>query len=404
VGSAAQSVRLGIGPQRRLSKAIVHRAKGGRRVLLKANTGGGNYGALSLRMEQLVSDSIARRLGRPHFELVDHVAAAAGTSIGAVTVLAQGTGLRTSDLIARLPDLSRRIFAPPGRAGRWKAWAMLRPGYQLEHMRAAIGELLGDRTLADLKLPLLIPVYAIPSQQGQRGIPRGLLVDTISEIDEAGHLKYGDVPIADLATGAAAAQGYFQHHTVGAAPGGALAGMTLQDGGIFLNDPSLALVHSVAAASRQVLSRPLNVADDLVVLTFGTSRDWAGPIAERGLVGRWLGQARGPYDLVMTSPTLIEQAFYGQADAVRASMRAGLGDNYRLLNPQVHAEDLGLQAGQAGFDNPAVIEPLYRFAGSDRLVGQIDETAEWLIDRLELGKPAAHPSDRRRHADRKHTD
>ncbi len=259
--------------------------------------GGGYKGMFSAA----ILDRLAVDLG---IELLSSFDLLAGTSTGAIIALGLAAGLTPAELLGFYVDHGPAIFSDRRvRAPR----RLVRSKYSPVALTTALQEVLGDRTLAESPIPLLIPAYDLCNDD----------VHLFRTPHVARLRRDGRERMVDVALASTAAPTFFPAHP--------LRGLRLVDGGVWANNPSmLAIVEALT-----VFERPL---EDIMVISIGTTVETSRrhPRLDRGGLAQW---ARSAAELVI----------HGQS--LSASNHAGLllgAERYLRVNPSVPAGELRL--------------------------------------------------------------
>jgi patatin-like phospholipase/acyl hydrolase len=125
----------------------VDRGKGCFQIL--SLDGGGYKGMFSAAILDRLEADLDIRLA-DQFDLI------AGTSAGAIIALGLAAGLTPAELLGFYVDRGPAIF--PDRRARTPG-RLVRSKYSPAPLTAALEEVFGDRTLAESRMPLLIPAY-----------------------------------------------------------------------------------------------------------------------------------------------------------------------------------------------------------------------------------------------------
>ena len=258
--------------------------------------GGGIRGLIpALVLERLERELAARE---PGATLASKFGLIAGTSTGGLIALglaipASG-GTEPAISPATMVEIyegaeARAIFDRPPLEdipGVGAVSALIDPRYDLDNLRATLERRLGDRVLAESLTGLLIPAYDM-----HRRTPRFFKPWN----EEAGRIKAVD---AGLAT--AAAPTYFPAHRLG--------DEALVDGGVFVNNPTVA---ATIEALKRTGGEPVRP-DDLLVVSIGTGQHERGfdpdEVAGWGALG-WIAPRE------RSEPPLIGAMLDGQSDA-----------------------------------------------------------------------------------------
>lgn len=213
--------------------------------------GGGIRGTFPAAFLANLEQDLGQPIGR-YFDLIS------GTSTGGIIGIGLALGMTASDILKLYVEKGPAIFAQTRggiagwlgrhlRNGRW----LLSPKYSAEPLRAALEEVLGDRTLGEAQTRLLIPAWH-PQTQG------------VYIFKTAHHPRlrtdYKELAI-DAAMATAAAPSYFAQHVTANDVG-------LVDGGLWANNPTaIAVVEAIATLGWS--------AHDLRVLSIGCLEDIA---------------------------------------------------------------------------------------------------------------------------------
>lgn len=207
----------------------------------------------------------ARRLAGVHRPICDEFDLIAGASSGAQIAAAlaapneAGDGPRrtAAELIELFRTRSIEVF-PPRPFSRIPILGQIRqlfgPLYKPAPLRRMLSEEIGPATFGEARRNLLIPAYSIDPRDAVffRGGP-GYAHDPVAE-------AYAGIPIHEAAAASSAAPTFFPPLQVSDRKGG---GWTLIDGGVYANDPAMAVL---------VEALRLFPGDELRVLSIGTGR------------------------------------------------------------------------------------------------------------------------------------
>ena len=179
-------------------------------------------------------------------DLLSHVDLLAGTSTGAIIALGLAAGLPPADLVGFYHRTGPAIF--PRRRSR-AVRRLTRSKYSPLPLREALQEALGARTLADSRLPLLIPAYDLCTDK----------VHLFRTPPHAERLRRdGREMMVDVALASSAAPTFFPSHP--------LRGLRLIDGGVWANNPTMvAIVEALTVFKRSL--------EEIVVISIGTTSE-----------------------------------------------------------------------------------------------------------------------------------
>jgi predicted acylesterase/phospholipase RssA len=200
--------------------------------------GGGYKGMFSAA----ILDRLAADL---QIDLLSHFDLLAGTSTGAIIALGLAAGLTPAQVLSFYIDHGPSIF--PGRRARALRRAF-RSKYSPAPLAGALQEALGDRKLAESRIPLLIPAYDLCNDE----------VHLFRTPHDERLVRDGRERMVDVALASAAAPTFFPAHR--------LRGMRLIDGGVWANNPSMvAIVEALTS-----FGRPLQ---EIVLIGIGTTAE-----------------------------------------------------------------------------------------------------------------------------------
>jgi uncharacterized protein len=229
--------------------------------------------------------------------ICDHFDLIAGTSTGGIIALGLGAGLTPAEITDFYLRHGPKIF-PEGRLRL--ARRAVKSKFDPDSLQRALEEVLGDRTLADSRRPLLIPSYDLTNDDVY-----------IFRTPHTPNLKR-DLRdrMVDVAMSTSAAPTYLPAHS--------LRGLRLIDGGVWANNPTMVAVaeavHSFSCDLR-----------DIAVFSLGTTNATAFRsvrLDQGGLVA-W---AREVTDVILR----------GQNVAARNGAKLLLGpDNFLRVDPPV---------------------------------------------------------------------
>jgi patatin-like phospholipase/acyl hydrolase len=205
--------------------------------------GGGIKGAFTASVLTAIEAETGARIGE-YFDLV------AGTSTGGILALGVGLRLPAADIMNFYRSMGPDIFPSMGLLGiRGIIRQMIGPKYDSAKLRAALGEVLGEKKLGESQNRLIVPTY---DSIGSR----------IFLLKTAHHerFKYDyKARAVDVALATSAAPTYFE-----SAPFPEHDGARFVDGGVWANNPVLAAI----VEAHRFLEIPL---DEMEVLSIGTT-------------------------------------------------------------------------------------------------------------------------------------
>ncbi len=197
--------------------------------------------------------------------VVDHFDLVAGTSTGGIIALGLGAGLRPREIVEFYVSRGPAIFP---RARVRAVRRLLRSKHRARPLRLALEDVLGEKTLADSRVPLAIPAYDLCNDDVH-----------LFRTPHVPHLRRdGRELMVDVALATAAAPTYLPAHP--------LRGLRLVDGGMWANNPTLVgIVEAVSTFGCEL--------GDIRVFSLGTTLDTgtrAGRLDRGGLLP-WAGDA-----------------------------------------------------------------------------------------------------------------
>lgn len=177
--------------------------------------GGGLKGLFTAKFLADIETDLDVQIG-DHFDLI------AGTSTGAIIALGLAFRLPASDILKFYREKGPQIFDAPG-------YAITKAKYQAEPLRAALQEVLGDRTIGDARTRLVIPAFNIQRRE----------VKLFKTRHSRRFLRDWKLKAVDVAMASAAAPTYLPSFVND-------SHIEYVDGGIWANNPSLiALVEAI---------------------------------------------------------------------------------------------------------------------------------------------------------------
>ncbi len=196
-----------------------------------------------------------------HFHLI------AGTSTGSIIAAGLAFGMKASEIADLYKKHGTQIFPRRGTP----CFGLWRSRYNNHYLRSLLKEVFGDRTLGQVKTPLILPTTDVGN---------GCVHVFKSAYDE-GFVRDRDVLIRDAVMASCSAPTYFDPFPVGT--------YLLADGGLWANSPSLVAVIDAKRRLGQNL-------DALKVLSIGTGvgrsfflqkKRWWHQIQGWGFAARW---------------------------------------------------------------------------------------------------------------------
>ncbi len=200
-------------------------------------------------------------------KIIDHFDLLVGTSTGSIIALGLAAGLPARKILRFYQAHGPAIFSRGVRLPRW----LFRPKYGNERLVAAFRDILGDKTLGDLRVPV-----CVPSHELVEGVPR------VFKDDHHPDLHWGStLPIWKVAAASSAAPIFFPAFQVEETD-------SHIDGGIWANNPVLVGITEAVRYFGQSL-------DNIAVLSVGTGsqafRLSQREAKSRGILG-WGNKAR----------------------------------------------------------------------------------------------------------------
>lgn len=265
------------------------------RLRVLAIDGGGIRGLIPALVLAELERAIEER--SPGTTLAESFDLIAGTSTGGLIALGlttPGDGGRPALDAASMVELyggeeAREIFTRPTLErlpGVGELSNLLDPRYELDGLRRTLESRFGSRVVADALSGLLVAAYDMRAREPRFFKPWSAGADRITAVD------------AGLATSAAPTYFPALRHDGGA----------LVDGGVFVNNPTIA---AIVEALKRTEGEPIRT-EDLLVVSLGTGRHERGfdpgEVAGWGALG-WIAPAKG------SEPPLIGAMLDGQSDA-----------------------------------------------------------------------------------------
>ncbi|WP_293604677.1 CBASS cGAMP-activated phospholipase [Polaromonas sp. UBA4122] len=270
-------------------------------------SGGGYRGLHVAQILEIIESQINGQVA-DHFDLI------AGTSIGGIIALGLAARIPAADIRKTLEELGPMLFpkAPPtfiavrrllACKGMWRKAlhgfkhraALAEEGgyaesawYTPEPLARTLAseQYFGDRTMRDLKHPVIIPAVNYSS-----GGPK------FFKTDHSPQLTFDrDLMIRDVALGTSAAPIYFPVHKID--------DQRIVDGGLIANDPTQVAVHEAMmffGVRPALYGDATPGCDDLKVLSIGTLSPRHFADASRPLNQGLIGWGTGAFDLAMSA-------------------------------------------------------------------------------------------------------
>jgi patatin-like phospholipase/acyl hydrolase len=240
----------------------------GNRFQILALDGGGYKGMFAAALlERLEAD-----LG---ISLVDHFDLITGTSTGGIIALGLGAGLRPSEITSFYVEHGDDIF--PGRLRR-PTRRVFASKFSPAPLRHALEQVLGERTLGESRVPLVIPSYDLTNDDVY-----------VFRTPHSPRLRRDRHELmVEVALATSAAPTYLPAHE--------MRGLRLIDGGVWANNPTMVgLVEAISSFGCAVA--------DIGVFSLGTTTDTAyrRPRLDRGGLLAW---GREAFDIVLRGQNL----------------------------------------------------------------------------------------------------
>lgn len=244
----------------------------------------------------ILLEDLETRTGTPARRLFDLIA---GTSTGGILAAALGAGVPASRIARLYLRDGPQIFDRGIVRKLLTLWGMVGSKYRGGPLREALADVLEDRTLGSVDVPLLITAYSLTT---------GKPVTLKSHVPED-----ADISLLDAAMATAAAPTFFPPHRVG--------DHWLVDGGVWANHPGpFGFVEAVK----------LWPDDQIVVISLGTGR------AEKS----WDGEKAGGWGAAKWLRPIVSILMDGPTEAHDHTMRHLRGDRYIRVNKPVPGVDM----------------------------------------------------------------
>ncbi len=240
----------------------------GNRFQILALDGGGYKGMFAAALlERLEAD-----LG---ISLIDHFDLITGTSTGGIIALGLGAGLSPSEITSFYVDHGDEIF--PGKLQR-STRRIFASKFSPAPLRRALEQVLGERTLGESQIPLVVPSYDLTNDDVY-----------VFRTPHAPRLRRDRHELmVDVALATSAAPTFLPAHE--------LRGLRLIDGGVWANNPSMVGLVEALSSFGCAMS-------DIGVFSLGTTTDTAyrRPRLDRGGLLAW---GREAFDIVLRGQNL----------------------------------------------------------------------------------------------------
>jgi patatin-like phospholipase/acyl hydrolase len=276
--------------------------------------GGGIRGVFAIAILQSIEEEYKKPIG----ELVDLVA---GTSTGSIIAASIAVNKPMSDVLAGYKNYGKKIFTRQAKVGIFKSI------YSDRYLRRFFRKAYGDKTLADITSPLLIP--AVDLTHGRPFVHRSNYGNKDAENLS---LKLWDAVLSSCSAPVYFPPNNIDNHYLSI------------DGGLWANNPSMVCV----TEGLQFFNMPLR---DIEILSIGTglqSIDFSIRQNKYWGVKQWL-----PFQFpsMKVTPKLLDLALQLSSESVSYQCRHLLGEKYLRIN-----EELGREVP---FDDITCIEELF---------------------------------------------
>lgn len=267
------------------------------RFQILALDGGGYRGMFAAAVLECLEADLGISV-RDHFDLI------AGTSTGGIIALGLGAGLSPAEIASFYLEHGAEIF--PGRISR-AARRVLASKYSSDSLRDALEQVLGDRTLGESRVPLVIPSYDLTNDE----------VYVFRTPHAPRLLRDHRELMVDVALATSAAPTYLPAHQ--------LRGLRLIDGGVWANNPTMVAVAEAVNTFESAL-------EEIAVFSLGTTTEtiYRRPRLDSGGLLAWGREA-------------IDVVLRGQSLGARNAASLILGpENVMRVDPAVPAKVLRL--------------------------------------------------------------
>lgn len=202
----------------------------------------GSYRILSIDgggVKGVLSAKLLERLKQEFPNIIEESDLITGNSAGSYVALGLSVGYSPEEMVTFFEEHSPIIFGQPN----WMTW--IRPKYGNKELEKVVGDLLGEKTLRDVKKKVVIPTFLLGDKEA--GHWRPVFFHNFEDS------PYLDTLLKDVVLASSAAPTYFPSH------------QNMIDGGVFANNPSTLGVGF--ALSQQGAKKDL---EELTVLSIGT--------------------------------------------------------------------------------------------------------------------------------------
>lgn len=263
--------------------------------------GGGIRGVFAISILQ----AIEKETKRPIAEMVDCLA---GTSTGAIIAASIALNISMDQILESYKYYGKKIFVRQAKVGLFKSV------YTDRYLRRLLRKAFGERVLADIKKPLLIP--AVDITHGKPFIHRS----------NYGHSETGDLSIKvwDAVLSSCSAPVYFPPNNVDNR-------YLSIDGGLWANNPSLVCITEAVHYFNTKLA-------DINILSVGTGQqriDFSIDSEKYWGVKQWL-----PFHFpsMKVTPKLLDLALNLSSESVSYHCQLLLRDHYLRINEELGEE------------------------------------------------------------------
>ncbi|WP_036591789.1 CBASS cGAMP-activated phospholipase [Oceanospirillum maris] len=187
-------------------------------------SGGGVRGLYTISVLAELETYLAEGSGNPDYWIGQHFDLISGTSIGGILGLALASGV-TARQLQEVLDTNRKSIFPKRLYGTSWFHQLVFGKYNAEQLRKVISDVVGDKTLGEVKTRVLVP--AINASTG--------LVQTFKTPHHVDFRRDWKYKVVDIALATSAAPTYFPPHKIDST--------TYVDGGLAANSPALMAFH-----------------------------------------------------------------------------------------------------------------------------------------------------------------
>ena len=269
-----------------------------------ALSGGGFRGLFTARVLAGLEEHAQKPIGQC-FDLI------CGTSIGSIIAMAIGIEMPMREVADIIEEKGKSIFG--GKSRFWRRINIFSSKYSKEGLYTIVKSVFGNKTLADSKHPLLIPVVNYSS-----GMPQMFKALCGKHLVEDKKLE-----MANVAMAASAAPSYFPIWQM------PKDGRFYVDGALYANTPGLLGVHELVFNMKQ----DINKISLLLVGTMRQDERIEQTELDRGVF--WWGKNARVFNVAMSA----------QENLVNFMLKQQLGNRYQLIEQyptMAQAQNLGL--------------------------------------------------------------